>query len=248
MRLSSKIAQLTLLALVSFFSSRTALADTDSLEVPIYDTHRPPTVILEGANVSGIYPELFRESLTRAGINFKFIKVPQRRKRFQFAAGEYVLSCCSNPGWRTQPLETAVQLFSYPLTVTRDIFVFPKGREFPIPDLKILGSKTVATVRGYDYKGSEWFGERRNLENELSLLKFVALGRAGVGIVNFNNAVISDYREQLTFGPIHDEAAVHIRIHRSRKDLLVPINRAIRSMVKDGTRDRIVSEFLNREY
>lgn len=147
-----RLVKIFLAALLIGIFASPEIAGSQSLDVPIYDTHRPPTVVIDGDIITGIYPELFREALIRAGINFNFVKVPQRRKRFQFADGKYVLSCCSNPGWRTQPLETAVQLFSSPLTVTRDIFVHAFLPDPPNYRCRQIGRSGPVYRRGFQDK------------------------------------------------------------------------------------------------
>ncbi|MAY41510.1 MULTISPECIES: transporter substrate-binding domain-containing protein [unclassified Neptuniibacter] len=102
-------------------------------------------------------------------------------------------------------------------------------------------------MRGFDYRGSEHFGERINYNNEVTLIRALALGRADVGIVNEDILSASPQRSHVDMGPIHDEASLHIRIHRSREDLVDPINNAIERIILNGKRDQIVKGYLNQE-
>lgn len=235
-----------LLALIAVMPALLASpgARCEPLVISVYNENRGPlSRISPGGTVSGLYPDLFAAVLNRAGIGHTFRPVPQNRRRVEFANGDQVLDCCSNPAWRTQPREVAVQVFSDPIYETRDIFVFPKGKAFAITEMADLQTKSVAVVRGFGYAGSEWFGQRIDLDNEEALIKFVSLGRADVGISNDVIVQASRFRDRIEIGPIHAEASLHIRVHRSRLDLLDPINAAISSLVLDGT-----IEDLERKY
>ena len=100
-------------------------------------------------------------------------------------------------------------------------------------------------IRGYGYQGSEWFGERIDIGSESELLLFVSLERADVGIVNEDVARhwLKGREEVIEFGEYHDVATLHVRVHRSRMELLLEINKAITEMIIDGTRDKIVKNY-----
>ncbi len=219
----------------------------EELVIPVYDRHQPPLVLLDDGAISGIYVDLFREILTRAGIAPRFVSVPKRRARIMFEEGESVLSCCDNPVWRTRPKEQQVQMFSVAFYNTRDVFVFPVGKRFEIDNLSTLSDKRVAVIRGYGYRGSEWFGERVDIAIESELLEFIALGRADVAIVNDDVAKLWLFENgpKVELGSYHDIASLHVRVHRKREDLLPKINEAIGDIIRDGTRDRIVNRYLS---
>lgn len=222
-----------------------SMADSKVLRLPVHDAHQPPLVILDENRRSGIYLDLYREILTRAGLKFEFFSVPKKRLRIMFEKGETFLTCCDNPAWRTRPLEQQVQLFSDPFYRTRDVFIFPPKQKFEVKNLSVLASKKVAVIRGYGYRGEEWFGERLDLGRESELLAFVALGRADLGIINEDlaKAWLLENTGKLSLGDYHDIATLHVRVHRERQDLLPRINSAIDSMVQDGTRKRILSSY-----
>lgn len=233
-----------LIALLTLCASGGFARAGDVLKVPIYDTTRAPLVIVQDGGVTGIYPEMFREILNRAGINFQFVPAPAMRRRVLFENGEYLLSCCGNPAWRNRPLETAVQLFSDQFFVSRDVFVFPRGGRFAINSMQDLADKSVGTVLGFDYQGSEWFGTRLDFKNEVNVLRRLSEGGLDVAIVNREVFKAFGQADRLEEGPIHDEASLHIRIHRSRADLLPAINSAIADFIRDGTRDAIHHRFI----
>lgn len=217
----------------------------EKLTIPIYERHQPPLVLFRNNEFSGIYIDLFREVLSRSGIEPVFEATPKMRARIQFEEGIAVLSCCDNPAWRARPKEQQVQMFSESFYTTRDIFIFPQGKTFPIHSLAQLSDKKVAVIRGYGYQGSEWFGERIDIGSESELLLFVSLGRADVGIVNEDVARhwLKAQGKAIDFGEYHDVATLHIRVHRSRMELLLAINKAITEMITDGTRDKIIARY-----
>lgn len=226
--------------------SSSALQAKEEITVPIYDQERAPLALLNEGEASGIYPELFREILKGANLEPTLIPIPPMRRRIGFETQLYHLSCCANPAWRQRPREQEVQIFSKPFYWTKDIFVFPKDKKFSIDKLSSLSDKRVATVRGFDYRGAEHFGERIDFQNEITLMRALALGRAEVGIVNEDIYEASSQKNYLAKGPIHDEASLHIRIHRARLDLVEPINKSIEDLIRSGKRDQIVKKYLNK--
>jgi ABC-type amino acid transport substrate-binding protein len=229
---------------LSFFPFAQA---AEEITVPIYDQERAPLSMQIDGEPRGIYTDLFREILRLADIQPTLVPIPPMRRRVGFETQLYEISCCANPAWRQRPREQEIQLFSQQFYWTKDVFVFPKGKSFTLNNLSLLADKRVAVVRGFDYRGSEHFGERINYNNEVTLIRALALGRADVGIVNEDILSASPQRAHVDVGPIHDEASLHIRIHRSREDLVDPINNAIERIIQNGKRDQIVKGYLNQE-
>lgn len=221
----------------------------EPLVIPVYDLQRPPLVIIEDGRFSGIYMDLFHEVLTGAGIRFTFVPVPKQRARIMFERGETMLSCCDNPAWRTRDEEQKVQLFSDALHHTHDLFVFPPGKAFSTDDLSVLKDKNVALVRGYGYHASEFFGTRIDIDSETNMLEFLSLGRADVAIVNENilQLWLQTHPGKIVVGKCHDDASLHIRVHRQRADLLDPINQSIKRMIESGKREEILRKYLGAE-
>ncbi|GEM_PF-1787117 len=236
------ILALIVITVLTTFSPAVA----EPLQVPFHDTTKAPLVINNDGKLSGIYPDIFRAVMKQAGIEVKLTPTPKLRVRRYFETGQAVLSCCDNPAWRQRPLEHSVQLFSRPFYITRDIFVFRPHNARPIEDLKDLANLTVAVIRGYGYQGEEWFGERTDFIDETAVMQAVAFGRTDVGIVNQDVALhwMGQNPGKIETGNLHDSASLHIRIHRSRADLLKPINKAILDIIEDGTRDRIIERYI----
>ncbi|MCP4596891.1 ABC transporter substrate-binding protein [Neptuniibacter sp.] len=231
-------------AAVLFISLSTHLTAAEQITVPTYDQQRTPLSMLQEGKARGIYPDLFQAILKEAGLAPSLVPIPPLRRRVGFENGEFELSCCANPAWRKRPLEQAVQIFSKPFYWSKDIFIFPSGAEFKIDKLSDLTDKRVATIRGFDYRGAQYFGERINFHNEKALMRALALKRADVGIINQEIFLSAPEKIQLSMGPVHDEASLHIRIHRKRLDLVEPINHAIEKIIQSGQRDKIIQRYL----
>ncbi|GGD51210.1 substrate-binding periplasmic protein [Lacimicrobium alkaliphilum] len=161
-----------------------------------------------------------------------------------FEQGKVAMACCVNPAWYKEPQQQQIQLFSYPLFYTQDMFVFPPDRVFSIENLAVLWTKRVALVRGYGYIGSENFSERIELKNEQAVLEFIALGRADVGIVNERvlDYFLDRHPGAVFKGPVHDRATLHIQLHRNWKPLLTPLNRAITTLLDTGKVEHILTQ------
>ncbi|EAR62500.1 hypothetical protein MED92_05263 [Oceanospirillum sp. MED92] len=239
----SMLRRLTLLLLLFF----PLLLKAEAIKVPIYDQPRPPLALLIKGEARGIYPDLFRAVLIEAGLTPELIPVPPMRRRVDFETNQYSLSCCANPAWRKRPKEQEIQIFSKPFYWTKDVFIFPQEQAFTIDKLSSLSNKRVATIRGFDYRGEAYFGERLNYHNEQALIRAVALGRADVGIVNEDILLASEEVAQVEQGPVHDQASLHIRIHRKRIDLVEPINQAIERIITSGELDQIVRSYLSKD-
>lgn len=239
------LACLLLAGLLSTSTTRAA----EPMIIPVYDQQRPPLVIIENSKFSGIYIDLFSEILTGAGIEFTFIPIPKQRARIMFERGEAMLSCCDNPAWRTRDDELKVQLFSDAMHYTHDLYVFPRGKVFDTEDLNALRTRHIVLVRGYGYRASEYFGTRFDLESESKILEFLSLGRADVAIINedvLHNWMLA-HPDTVVAGKCHDNASLHIRVHRQRSDLLEPINQSIKRLIKSGKREDILKKYLGPE-
>jgi len=140
-------------------------------------------------------------------------------------------------------MERRVQLFSKKFTVNRDIYVFRKSGVYDIRHKWDLQDKAVGVIRGFDYRGSEYFGERVDLNSEDAVLRAVLLGRVDVGIVNDHVFNASQYQEMLVEGPTQDTVSLHIRVHRDKSDLLPRINTAIDRFLAEGEHERILKDY-----
>ncbi|MCJ9428039.1 substrate-binding periplasmic protein [Kordiimonas marina] len=189
-----------------------------------------------GQSDSSGFHAVWSAILHAADIEPEFIDAPQERKRRLFTEGVILLDCCAAPLWRTRPDEVATQLWSDTFYVTREQFVFVRGKEPDVSTPAALRKLRVAVVRGFDYKDQAFFGLKvpgRDVEDVLTLL---AAGRADVGIisnVDFH-ALMRRHPGPFVLGPVRVEAEQKIRVNKAAASLLPRINAAIRRMKAEG--------------
>jgi len=189
-----------------------------------------------GQSDSSGFHAVWSAILRTADIEPEFIDAPQERKRRLFTEGVILLDCCAAPLWRTRPQEQATQLWSDTFYVTREQFVFVRGKERDVSTPAALGKLRVAVVRGFDYRDQDQFGLKvpgRNVEDVLTLL---AAGRADVGIisnVDFN-ALMQRQPGPLVRGPVRVRAEQKIRVNKAAASLLPRINAAIHKLKAEG--------------
>ena len=219
-------------------------------EINVPDETRMPMFLIEKNNYSGIYLDVFKKVLENAKIDYKFEPLPMQRRRKFFEEGKSYIDCCPSPNWRKSDAEAAVQLFSDPLFNSDDLYIFPKGKAFKVPNIDILGQKKVAIIRGYGYKGMAIFKDKAmQLNSEDELIGFIEKGRADVGIVNgfvLNYWLKTHPNTQLDVGEIHESTSLHIRIHKAKKELLPSINQAITKLKGSGEIDQILKKYMSK--
>jgi len=138
-----------------------------------------------------------------------------------------------------------VQLFSEPLHFGREMFLFPYRKVFPIPDPQSLKSKSVVTIKGFNYKGEEYFGNRLDMRGPEQVVRMVAAGRGDVGLLQYEIAYYhaTQQKVKIVFGPVHYVSPMQIRLHKSKAAYLPKINKAIASLKAEGVVKRIFKKY-----
>lgn len=107
------------------------------------------SVIIDGANVKGIYPDILRAIAPRTGCNFVFTVVPRARQVAMFKAGKAdVLVPASRTAERDQ-IGTFIPMINH-----RAMLISVNNGRAPITsaqDLLARKALRVAVVRGFDY-------------------------------------------------------------------------------------------------
>lgn len=210
-----------------------------------------PYWIVKGKEVGGILSEVMIELNARLPNEITPIQpLPVKRAKIAFLKGTIQLECCVNPAWRDSKEDSEVSLWSDTVINAQEILIFPKGKRFVFEALKDLKGKQLATILGYGYVGDEFF-ERYDVLKNTSLLKMVAANRVDGSIIDHleYRYAISSYQElvgaadNIDLGPVINESELKIRVHRSRADLLAPLNQAITDMKMEGVIDRIVKKY-----
>lgn len=107
------------------------------------------SVVINGASVNGIYPDLLRNLGGRVGCNFLFSVVPRARQMAMYEAGKADLLI---PAMRTAGRDKIGQFV--PMVGHRAVLISVDGKRAPIASGRALLERRevrVAVVRGFDY-------------------------------------------------------------------------------------------------
>lgn len=230
----------------TFVFAKESLNDKQKvIDIPFYDSNRPPLIYV-GEHYSGIYAEIFKAVLTRAGLSFNFQPTPNSRRRLLFEEGEVIIDCCANPEWRQRPLEKKYQLFTLPIDESADHYIFNRAKQLDVNAYSDLKAHVVGVIRGFSYSGSELFGHTVEVKTEEQLLEMVNLKRVDLAIMNKHVAEYYIKKKQLNLaiGPLHEKKTLHIRLHKSNAELLPKLNKIIKELVDSGERERLIKKYL----
>ena len=107
------------------------------------------SVVINGASIGGIYPDLLRSMGAKLGCNFIFTAVPRARLEAMFEAGKADLLIPAS----STPRRDQHGLF-IPMLGSRPLLISLQGARAPINTMQELIERRelrVALVRGYDY-------------------------------------------------------------------------------------------------
>ena len=110
------------------------------------------SVVVNGASISGIYPDMLRSMGAKVGCNFVFTAVPRARLEAMFEAGKADMLIPAS----STPRRDQFGLF-IPLLGNRPLLISLQGARAPINTMQDLIERRelrVALVRGYDYGAS----------------------------------------------------------------------------------------------
>ncbi|SDA81279.1 MULTISPECIES: ABC transporter substrate-binding protein [unclassified Janthinobacterium] len=110
------------------------------------------SVVINGASVSGIYPDLLRSMGAKVGCNFIFSPVPRARLEAMFEAGKADMLIPASSTLRRDQHGLFI-----PLMGNRPLLISLQGARAPINSMQELIERRelrVALVRGYDYGAS----------------------------------------------------------------------------------------------
>ncbi|VXC14624.1 ABC-type amino acid transport substrate-binding protein [Pseudomonas sp. 9AZ] len=210
-----------------------------------------PYWIFRDGQVSGILSDVMQALDTQLEVTLE-ADTPQPPLRAQkyFREGLVQLECCVDIEWRKDPEQVKVSLWSDPLMSAEEVIIFPPGRQFSFSKLQDLQGRTISTVRGYGYAGSQYFA-RVDSPNSTAQLNSVALGRAEAGIIDrleltyllASHPEIGGRAVKIERGPVVNRSELRIRLHSSRADMLQPLNAAIARIRADGTLSKIVQRY-----
>ncbi len=217
------------------------------------DVNWEPYWIIEEGQARGILGELMQaldEQTQTAMVASE--PLPVKRNQVFFDKGELVLECCVNEAWRDKNDENGVSLWSDAVLSTHElVVVHPAETDFVIEQASDLKGKAVATILGYGYKWDAIF-QRFDVTTNLAQLNLVALRRVDVAIIDEyefryllgHNEPIAGMRHDLKSGARIGSSELKIRIHSSRPDLLLPVNKALARLKEEGAIDALIQRYI----
>lgn len=223
----------------------------DTLTYAVTNESWAPYWIVREGQVSGVFSDFMEALDERLAVDLQAARpAPPLRAQKMFREGRVQLECCVSKGWRSAPEQVAVTLWTEPVLEVEEVLVFAPGRAFAFARLEDLRGKTIATVRGYGYAGSEYF-LRHDSPDAIALLHKVAQGRSQAGIIDrlelaylrHAHPELQAGKERLEEGPVINSSELRIRLHRSRAELLPALNAAIAAMRRDGSLQRIMATY-----
>lgn len=212
-------------------------------DIPIYDQSREPLVIIKDGVYSGLYIESFEAILKTAKIEYRFVPLPNDRRRQAFIDGKYLIECCSNESWRTKSEEIRIQRFSDSFLTSKDIFIFSEASLIKNPEKFNL---KFALVKGFDYGGYEDIvANKTYLITDVVMLEFLSRNRAQVGIVDESVFAYHKFdHPSLVKGDIFKKSQIKIRVNKNEDELIDRINTAIAKLKSDGFFKKLEEKYL----
>ena len=226
------------------------LGVADTLRYAVTNESWEPYWIVRDGQVSGIFNDVM-QALDLPGVVLEGeIAQPPLRAQKHFRDAVVQLECCVSMAWRSAPEQAEVSLWSDPVLSAEEVLIFPPGRAFAFARLQDLQGRTLSTVRGYGYAGSQYF-TRSDSPDSIALLYSVTRGRAEGGIIDrlelayilANHPQIKAQPAQIELGPLVNRSELRMRLHRSRAELLGPLNAAIGRLRANGTLARIIQRY-----
>ena len=160
------------------------MAAADTLTYAVTDESWVPYWMVDDGQVSGVLSDVMHALDERLVVDLQAARpAPPLRAQKMFRDGQVQLECCVSQQWRTAPEQVEVTLWTEPVLEAHEVLVFAPGHAFAFTQLADLRGKTIATVRGYGYAGSEYF-RRHDSPDAIALLYKVAHGRSQAGIID----------------------------------------------------------------
>jgi len=234
------------------FSAVPLISSSEPAKYSVTDRSWSPYWIVEPGEVRGILNDIMIELDQRLDISIiANSQLSVRRTQYRFKGGEIQIECCVSEAWRDSPEQAAVSLWTDAVMTVDEVLIFPPEQSFEFNELEDLKGKLISTVMGYGYEGSELF-ERSDSINNISQIRKVALARCEAGIIDRvelaytlkHSKVLKEKNVKFEIGPVINRSALKMRIHRSRPELLAPINVVINDMKQDGTIQEIIDRYI----
>lgn len=216
-------------------------ANAEQWRMPVQNADLSPFKHRNGWGPGGINVDIMSAISHELDINLEFLDVSVAEGRSLFKRGEATVDCCLNKIWF--PGQKDVHVFSKPIYHLIEVFIFPEGEAFPVPDTTVLADKTVAGIDGFTYPGQDNYGRRINGETPLEVLKLVHERKADVGVLERHAASfhINHNELEVQFGDPYYSVEVSVRLHKSQAHHLDDVNRVIDKLKQSGMISQIIA-------
>ncbi len=220
------------------------------------------SVVVNGASIGGIYPDLLRSMGAKLGCNFIFTAVPRARLEAMFETGKADLLI---PASRT-PRRNQHGLF-IPMLGNRPMLISLQGTRAPVNNVQELLERRelrLALVRGYDY-GTAYqalakeLNRQGRLSYEVDVLSVARLMQSGfidatimaptilAGVAQ-NDARVYGLVERLRLEGLPELPWGMSGIYLSRKSLTAQDQATLRELLDKAARSGILMESFQRHH
>ena len=220
------------------------------------------SVVINGAAVSGIYPDLLRTMGARIGCNFVFTPVPRARLEAMFETGKADMLIPAS----STPRRDQHGLF-IPLMGNRPLLISLQGTRAPINTMQELIERRdlrVALVRGYDY-GVSYQALAKELSNQgrlfyevdaLSVARLMQSGFIDATIMSptilsgvaQNDARVYGLADRLRLEALPELPWGMSGVYLSRKSLTAEDQAALRELLEKAGRSGVLMDGFQRHH
>lgn len=213
-----------------------------------------PWIIREGDSFTGIAVEICREAVRRAGHDSVILEIPQKRRDLKEWGGKVDVEPGCDKSWRVS--FDSVSVYTDPYIETRDVIISRRDEYPPTSTIETFYDERIGGSLGYYYTDgfSEAFEQGKIIRDDSrpgsSLIKKLVHKRLKAAVVDTHEwkywmgkmgRSITDYEESYRFSHLN---MLRIRLHKDKKHLVEPLNRALESMKEDKTIDKIVKKYI----
>ena len=210
-----------------------------------------PLQIYDGENTTGIAIEVMQAVSKQTNYDIVFEQLPQKRMLSYFETNQIDLELASNPIWRAEYKDISV--YSIPYMQTTDVVMVRQGSDFKPQSIQDFRGKRVGCTLGYaypefdpDFKNGTIL--REDAPNESNNLQKLLVGRLDAIIIEETTGLY--WMKQLKIDPASIEIVyevakydIQLRLHRSKESWLPALNDALKTLIEDGTIQKIVDKY-----
>lgn len=191
----------------------------------------------------GIYADTLRAVAEDIGVTLEFVALSQARLQRHFIAGEIDIEAGVSTRLEAEPPLEQVSLYSRPYGLVNEVIIYRPELSFPVFILNDLKGLRVATVRGTPVPDSLI---REDFSNPWQIAQRVHRGWNEIGLMQEAVAIHYQREQQLNYqiSLPYTSNPVHLRLHRSKAQLLERINHSLERLEQQGRLDALVCKYL----